>query len=138
MSEPLVRTFFKDKTKPRKLEKVEQTKQRANYYLAQRRIALKRDKRHCRICGTHLGPLETHHVERRSATGTKQKVHSDHHTNLLTVCAGLRTHGLSCHTELTSHVMYAYADQENGTNGKVLVTRYNEREGGQTVFKKAA
>ena len=59
---------------------------RGPYYVAERLIALRRDGYTCQRCGSYPVYI-THHVMPRKRGG------SDHHDNLLTVCA-------SCHPKI--------------------------------------
>lgn len=109
------------------------------YYRDQQAIRKKKDNYRCRICGSD-GYSETHHVERRSSFGPKEVLKKHHHANLLTVCAGpgRRAGKISCHDQLTGNVMKAVSTTARGTNGPVLVTKFDEKEGGFVTFRKSA
>jgi hypothetical protein len=124
---------------PKLLAKRAKQKAEDAYYEAQQAIRKKKDHYMCRICGAG-GYTETHHVERRSSFGSKEVLKKHHHSNLLTVCAGpgRRAGKLSCHAQLTGNVMKAVSTTERGTNGPVLVTKFDEKSGGFRVLQKSA
>lgn len=87
-----------------------------------------RDGHHCRICGTQFA-LETHHLVPRSLVG-KALRHAL--SNLLTLCH-------DCHEQVTRHLVKLYAvDPQQGANGKVRVTKYDEAEKGYVTIMEAA
>lgn len=124
---------------PKLLAKRAKQKAEDDYYDEQSAIAKDRDHFHCRICGAE-GYVETHHVARRSSFGPKEMLRKHHHTNLLTVCAGPGRRGgkLSCHTQITGNVMKAVSTTAKGTNGPVLVTKFDEKSGGFRVLQESA
>jgi hypothetical protein len=130
---------FTKERPPKLLAKRAKQKAEDDYYDEQSAIAKDRDHFHCRICGAE-GYIETHHVARRSSFGPKEMLRKHHHTNLLTVCAGpgRRAGKLSCYTQITGNVMKAVSTTAKGTNGPVLVTKFDAAEGGFVVFKKSA
>lgn len=124
---------------PKLLAKRAKQKAEDDYYDEQSAIAKDRDHFHCRVCGAD-GYVETHHVARRSSFGPKEMLKKHHHTNLLTVCAGpgRRSGKLSCHTQITGNVMKAVSTTAKGTNGPVLVTKFDEKSGGFRVLQESA
>lgn len=126
------------KSRPRALDAQDRKRTEEALYRKNRQIALTRDGRRCRICGAD-GYLETHHVARRSAFGAKRVLEKHDPSNLLSVCAGVRRDGvIACHDLLTKNVLKAVSLTDRGTNGPVLVTKWDDREGGYVTFRKAA
>ena len=118
------------KSRPKALDKAERKRAEESLYARNRKLALARDSRHCRICGSG-GYVETHHVERRSAFGPKRLLEKHDVANLLTVCA-------DCHEQLTKHILRAVATTADGTNGPVQITKFCDEEQGYVVVRDAA
>lgn len=127
------------KPTPRILVKAARKKSEDTYYREQKGIAKRRDSSRCRICGAPAN--ETHHVERRSAFGSKQVEAKHHHSNLLSVCAGLvakRDGSIPCHQLLTGNVLKATSTTARGTNGPVEILKWDVKSGGFRVLQRKA
>lgn len=118
------------KPRPRALVKADRSKGEDKLYRQSRLAALARDKHCCRICGAG-GYLETHHVARRSAFGVKRVAEKHAISNLYSVCR-------DCHKQLTGNVLKAVATTTQGTNGPVLITKWDDRTCGFVTYRKAA
>ena len=97
-------------------------------------IAKKRDGYRCRICGKHFG-LETHHVKPRSLNRRSKSKHDV--DRLLTVC-GPSTDIKTCHGQFQAKTLKVYPNTDRGTDGTVLVEKYDKRSGQWQIAMKAA
>lgn len=118
------------KPRPRVLDRREKKNAEETLYRKNAAIARARDK-HCRICGKRE-PLSTHHVRPRSLMRKSPGKHAVE--NLLTVCWG----PVSCHQDLEDDILRVYPLTDDGTNGKVLVERWDKAEDGYVVAMEAA
>lgn len=114
------------KARPRALTKADRSRSDAALYLKNRKIALARDKHVCRVCGG--AGWQTHHVERRSHYGSKRVLEKHDPSNLLTVCD-------ECHGLFTGNALKAVSTTTQGTNGPVLLTKWDDRAGGFVTFR---
>jgi 5-methylcytosine-specific restriction endonuclease McrA len=99
-------------------------------YKKNSRIARDRDGNVCRVCRRTWG-LTTHHVKRRSGFGSKQ-VESKHDVaNLYTAC-------VDCHQLFTDNILRAVSTTEAGTDGPVLLERWDDTAKGFVTFTEAS
>jgi hypothetical protein len=123
--------MFPKTTRPRALVRKDRKNAEEAEYRRNAAIARRRDGDHCRICGSHVN-LSTHHVRPRSLMRKSPGKHAVE--NLLTVCWGLK----SCHQQIEDDILRVYPLTDEGTNGKVLVERWDDKEGGYVVAMHAA
>jgi 5-methylcytosine-specific restriction endonuclease McrA len=116
------------KPQPSAISRMDKRRADDSEYARNSKLARIRDGHHCRICGA-LQALETHHLVPRSLVG-KALRHAL--SNLLTACR-------ECHELVTRHVIRLYAvDPQQGANGKIRVTKYDEAEKGYVTVAEAA
>lgn len=118
------------KQRPKALDKKDAKRIEEEVYRKNRVKAIQRDGKCCRICGS-IYRLETHHVERRSKFGQKKVLSKHDLSNLLTVCA-------DCHRLFTENVLKAVSTSAVGTNGPVLVEKWDDVAKDYVAWKKAA
>jgi 5-methylcytosine-specific restriction endonuclease McrA len=105
------------KPRPTGLHRREKKVAALAHYLEERKVALARDQRRCRVCGKTA--TETHHIIARSLGGP------DDAWNLASVCVNRLDGG--CHRQLTDHIvtMRGNADEPNG----LVIERWNDDAG---------
>jgi len=121
---------FPKTTRPRALCRQDRKRAEEAEYRRNAAIARKRDQ-HCRICGKRE-PLSTHHVRPRSLMRKSPDKHAVE--NLLTVCWGEK----SCHDQLTDKILRVYSLTDEGTNGKVLVEKWDDGVDDYVIAMEAA
>lgn len=109
------------KPRPRALDKHDRRASRESEYQKNRKLALKRDSRRCRIYG--LAAVETHHVVPRSLGGTHAV------SNLLSLSS-------KAHAEFTAHILKI--EGPTNADGLLRILKWSDAEKGYVVFREAA